>query len=169
MSYMGAIGYIMGGSGLEELWEEVYAPNSVKNMLTGHAYSRALWGHLLASTSVTTVILTSMDENSVNTENVSEAAKILMNSGEVRQVEDYPVFSQIAAQINQARTEDDDDSRTLKYWKQYKRMVLILCLFLYSERSGNMPLQEYWFRSFIPQGTCHMLSVSGCTFNSYMI
>ena len=152
MSYMGAIGYIMGGSGLEELWEEVYAPNSVKNMLTGHAYSRALRGHLLASTSVTTVILKSMDENSVNTENVSEAAEILMNSDEVRQVEDYPVFSQIAAQINQARTEDDDDSRTLilKYWKQYKRMVLILCLFLYSERSGNMPLQEYCLTQMVP-------------------
>jgi len=28
MSYMGTIGYVMGGSGLEDLWETVYAPNS---------------------------------------------------------------------------------------------------------------------------------------------
>ena len=32
MSYMGAIGYIMGGSGIGELGEEVYAPNSVKHI-----------------------------------------------------------------------------------------------------------------------------------------
>ena len=29
MSYMGAIGAVMGGSGLSELWETVYAPNTV--------------------------------------------------------------------------------------------------------------------------------------------
>ena len=39
MSYLGTIGYVMSGNGLENLWETVYAPNTVAHMLTGHAYA----------------------------------------------------------------------------------------------------------------------------------
>jgi len=35
MSYLGSIGVIMGGSGLEELWETAYAKNSVSQMVEG--------------------------------------------------------------------------------------------------------------------------------------
>ena len=52
MSYTGAIGSIMSGSGLQEQWETMYAPNSVRHMLTGHAYVRALRGHMLTATAV---------------------------------------------------------------------------------------------------------------------
>ena len=41
MSYLGSVGYIMSQSGLKDIWETVYAPNSVNHMLTGHAYARA--------------------------------------------------------------------------------------------------------------------------------
>jgi len=37
MSFMGSIGYIMGGSGLKELLSVIYEPISVDKMLTGHA------------------------------------------------------------------------------------------------------------------------------------
>ena len=47
MSYQGSIGYIMGDSGLRNLWETAYAHNSVNHMLTGHAYARALRAHML--------------------------------------------------------------------------------------------------------------------------
>lgn len=42
MSYLGSIGYIMNGSGLEQLWEMVYAKGSVVHVLTGHAFSRTV-------------------------------------------------------------------------------------------------------------------------------
>lgn len=57
MSYMGSIGYIMAGSGLEALWETVYAPNTVVHMLTGHAYARALRAHLLTSAAIVSLIV----------------------------------------------------------------------------------------------------------------
>ncbi len=47
MSFLGSIGHLMAGSGLQELLEIVYAANSVKHMLTGKAISRAIRGHLL--------------------------------------------------------------------------------------------------------------------------
>ena len=37
LSFMGAIGSIMAGSGLEDLWETVYAKNSVVHMMSGRA------------------------------------------------------------------------------------------------------------------------------------
>ena len=42
MSFMGSIGWLMKGSGLEELLAEVYADHSVTHMLSGKAISRAL-------------------------------------------------------------------------------------------------------------------------------
>jgi hypothetical protein len=47
MSFLGAIGKTMKGSGLEELMAEVYAENSVEHMLSGKAVSRALRAHFL--------------------------------------------------------------------------------------------------------------------------
>lgn len=47
MAYLGAIGYIMRGSGLEDLWATVYAKNSIEEMLNGKAYKRAIRAHML--------------------------------------------------------------------------------------------------------------------------
>ena len=49
MSYLGSDGYIMIGTGLENLWETVCAARSVKHMSTGHAYARAVRAHMLTS------------------------------------------------------------------------------------------------------------------------
>lgn len=47
MSFMGSIGSMMKGSGLEEALETVYGPNAVTHMISGKAVSRALRGHFL--------------------------------------------------------------------------------------------------------------------------
>ena len=57
MSFMGAIGNIMAESGIEELWESVYAKGSVVHMTNGHAYSRALRAHFLAQAALCQVLL----------------------------------------------------------------------------------------------------------------
>lgn len=57
MSFMGAVGFIMDGSGLQELFQETYAGASVIKMMTGHAYSRALRAHILAHIALTKLVL----------------------------------------------------------------------------------------------------------------
>ena len=47
MSFMGSIGSMMKGSGLEEALESVYGPNAVTHMISGKAVSKALRGHFL--------------------------------------------------------------------------------------------------------------------------
>ena len=39
MSFLSSIGHLMGGSGLKDVFETIYAANSVKHMLTGKAIS----------------------------------------------------------------------------------------------------------------------------------
>ena len=47
MSFWGYIGKIVEDSGLKELLSTVYAPNTVGQMLSGKAISRAIRGHAL--------------------------------------------------------------------------------------------------------------------------
>lgn len=61
MSFLGSIGFIMTGSGLDALWETVYAPASVMHMLTGHAYARAVRAHLLNSAAICGVLLSNLE------------------------------------------------------------------------------------------------------------
>ncbi|WAR03768.1 hypothetical protein MAR_010326 [Mya arenaria] len=47
MSFLGAIGHLIAGSGLQEVMEHIYATNAVGHMMTGKAISRAVRAHLL--------------------------------------------------------------------------------------------------------------------------
>ena len=47
MSFLGSIGHLMAGSGLQGLLEVVFAGNAVRHMLTGKAISRAVRDHML--------------------------------------------------------------------------------------------------------------------------
>ncbi len=56
-SYMGSDGYIMSGSGQEQMWSTVYAEGSIPQMVSGHAYSRALCACILSIQAITSVLL----------------------------------------------------------------------------------------------------------------
>ena len=57
MSFLGSIGHLMAGSGLQELLEVVYASNTVSHMLTGKAVSRAVRGHILVDAALNTILV----------------------------------------------------------------------------------------------------------------
>ena len=40
-SFVGSTGYMMSGSGLEEVWKQVNGENTVPHLMPGKAYSRA--------------------------------------------------------------------------------------------------------------------------------
>ena len=56
MSSLRSIGYIMQNSGLRRLLETVYADNAVDHMLSGKAVSRAVRGHFLVDTVLTSLL-----------------------------------------------------------------------------------------------------------------
>ena len=57
MNFLGSIGNLMAGSGLQEVLQVVYASNTVNHMLSGKAVSRALRGHLLVDAALHTIFL----------------------------------------------------------------------------------------------------------------
>ena len=63
MSFIGSIGKMIRGSGIEDLFEEVYAPNSVEDMMLGKSINRAVRAHLMAESALTIHLLEILKEN----------------------------------------------------------------------------------------------------------
>ena len=57
MRFIGSIGHLMAGSGLQELLETIYANNAFTHMLTGKALQRALKGLFLVDSALSTMIV----------------------------------------------------------------------------------------------------------------
>ena len=47
MNFLGAIGYVMKGSGIEQLLGLLYGPSTVDHVMSGKAFARALRGHCI--------------------------------------------------------------------------------------------------------------------------
>ena len=54
---------MMSGSGIEELFSDVYAENSVTHMMSGKAVSRALRAHFLAESALESLIIEKLISN----------------------------------------------------------------------------------------------------------
>ena len=63
MSFLGSIGSLMKGSGLEEALEQVYGPNAVAHMMTGKVVSRALRGHFLVESALVNKLMLAITPN----------------------------------------------------------------------------------------------------------
>ena len=57
MSFLGCIGKLMSGSGLEQVLEVAFARNSVTHMLSGKAVSRAVRGHFLVDSVLNSLLV----------------------------------------------------------------------------------------------------------------
>ena len=56
MSFLGSIGYLMRGTGLEEVLEILFGQNTVEHILNGKAYCGAVRGHLLIFEALTMLL-----------------------------------------------------------------------------------------------------------------
>jgi hypothetical protein len=57
MSFLGCIGHIMAGSGLQDVLELVYAKNAVVHMLSRKAIARAIRGHFLVDSALNCLLM----------------------------------------------------------------------------------------------------------------
>ena len=78
----------MKGSGIEELFNDVYAENTVQHIISGKAVSRALRAHLLAEPPLTSILLENTE--TVNIAGVNEFVSIL----EKNSLEEIETFCQ---------------------------------------------------------------------------
>ena len=73
MSFLLSMGHVMAYSGLQELLEVVFAGNMVTHIMTGKAVSRAIHGHLLVDSALSSTLLADVYNVPVATKHAVEA------------------------------------------------------------------------------------------------
>ena len=142
MSYMGAMCTVMSCSGLQTMWEKVYAPKSVKHMLTGSAYSRALRAHILTVAAIVSHLLDTPNcLSGINISKVQSVYESLLN-GEcvVSDILQERSLTQLTQVLEDLKADYSSAKRTRKLWINYLEMVHLLLLFI---RAGDWDLHIY--------------------------
>lgn len=149
MSFLGTIGHIMNGSGIEELYNTVYAKNTVVHMMSGHAYSRSLRGCLLAQEALSHLIVENKiqftDEELSYLESIFETFDACDTD-----VLDDPLLSKINSNFNAEFRKWKQKSKTAKLWIQFWEMVQIVKDFIKAERTGDWKLHLLCVRKMLP-------------------
>lgn len=151
MSFTGAIGYILSESGIEDLWSTVYAADSVKKMLTGHAYARALRAHIMSFTALGIIICRNLNpsdefQNSIkNFFSTWDSEPPLLTD-----CEEQTFITDMCERFIQQLTLMEENGPTSKLWIQYFKSIVIVLQFLEAERLGNWELHLQSVKQMLP-------------------
>lgn len=173
MSYLGAIGNIMNGSGLQEVLERVYAPNAVVRMLFGKAVARAVRGHMLVDTTLHAMLACKIfaiplqsedesedkenkDDGQENHENtVLKDTSFLFDqfiNGDISL--DTLIQNEKVDRILHQVTDEIKNlmatKRTASLWIQYSNMVQLLRNYIAAERTGSWELHLKCIQDMLP-------------------
>ncbi|KAK3924286.1 Leucine--tRNA ligase [Frankliniella fusca] len=153
MSFLGAIGYMMAGSGIEELWQTVYAKNTVKHFMSGHAYSRAVRANFLAFSAISSLLFSAYEipeETVMQSRAKCMVEQILAGTVSHSDAANSGVAQTLADHLDAALATAEAKGRTQKLWVQYVRCVEIVALFIAAERSGNFELHLHCVGKMLP-------------------
>ena len=139
MSFFGSIGYIMQGSGIQEVLSLIYAPKSLEKMLNGHAYARAVRAHTLLQLTLAIIISKDLviDDEMVANLNIT-IENVINNTISYNDIENGDEISEeLLYQFNQKLKEYEERGPTAKLWIQYFHMVSIAKEFIRAECMGD--------------------------------
>lgn len=153
MSLMGEIGKIMENSGLKDVMLEMYSEELVEKIMSGHAYSRALRAHslihlVLAKMIFQEVILTAEETISLNKYCDPQYIVNIDNPQSAECVD--PCVKSAIEKFQTKLQEFRARGPTAALWIQYFEMIIIIKLFIESERSRDWDLQIYTLKKMIP-------------------
>jgi len=150
MSFMGALGNIMAGSGLEELLASVYAEGAVPLMMKGKAYSRALRAHSLIHAALTKLLLES-SQSHIDINHISALHQnLLLHGVEANNATEDETLRQLAQAIDAHWETLAKDNRTIKLWSVYNCGIKLIKMFLRAERTGDWPLHIHTIEQMLP-------------------
>ncbi|KAG1698817.1 hypothetical protein GQR58_005644 [Nymphon striatum] len=135
---MGAIGYSMDGSGLDVLWQTVYAGATVQHMLNGHAYARALRAPLSDisrannPSPIKPHCLDHVDTNQLR----QKLSSLIDKDCDIHDIQVDLLIKNFVDVIERASV-DVAAFRTGKLWINYIRQITILKLFIHAERANK--------------------------------
>uniref|UniRef100_A0A8D8VLF7 Uncharacterized protein n=1 Tax=Cacopsylla melanoneura TaxID=428564 RepID=A0A8D8VLF7_9HEMI len=139
MSYMGAIGFIMEGSGLAELFNTIYAEHSTQKVMTGHAYARAVRAYLLAHRALSELMFEEID---ILPDCELEIEQLFYGKdrSDILTTCDKDCTKELTKQFKDRLQNLISLGPTAKLWGQYFQMVTLMINFITAERTGNWKL-----------------------------
>lgn len=152
MNYLGSLGSIMSGSGLQEALECCYGPNAITHILTGKKYNRAMRAHFLVDSALHTLLLRRLFSsaresesatNELQTTSVIELENLYKDvlAGNVVLGADTPdCLVKLHLEIEKLKLDLCSKSRTAKLWIQYLDFIQVLKTFLCAERTSDWHL-----------------------------
>ena len=177
MSFLGSIGHLMAGSGLQSLLGVVFAGNAARHMLTGKAISRAVRGHMLVDAALDTILVakayhiplptketnepkrdtasTDPVNDDVETDQQKQGTvakdiydKAMLSTSSVEDVCSAGVLVRIKGKLDYLK--QTMTTRTAMLWLQYLDMVSILQRLIKAERMANWKLHLQTVQDMLP-------------------
>ncbi|XP_065672431.1 uncharacterized protein LOC136090184 [Hydra vulgaris] len=141
MSFVGSIGMVMEGSGLNRLLELIYASNSVAHIMTGKAVARALRAHFLVESALMSLLFKQSlkDEADSSLENMHQ--DLVQGNMDLEEINNSSVVIRFTNLIENLKIQLFRSSRTTKLWLQYLEYISIIKMFIRAERTGNEHLE----------------------------
>ena len=162
-SHMGSDGYIMSGSGQEQMWSTAYAEGNIPQMVSGHSYYRSLRAHILSVQAIASVLLSApgvLDQFDAVAIHRTWYDLLHENIALEDALSTKEVF-----QVAHILEQEIEIARTAKLWIQHFDRVITLLRFIRAERTGDWDLQimRCCTHSTLLV-TSHMQSQLSCTF-----
>ena len=164
MSFSGAIGQLMAGSGLQDVLVIVFAENSVSHILSGKAIARAIHGHFLADAALKALLIfkvynipivaINIQQDDQNDEAMNHQPhgssddlvevqellqKMMVGENNADDMNTFDALKWIADKLSSLKVTLNTNI-TSKLWIQYMELLDILRLFLKAECTRNWVL-----------------------------
>ncbi|KYN05237.1 hypothetical protein ALC62_03865 [Cyphomyrmex costatus] len=134
MSFIGAVGHIMDGNGIKEILTLIYAENSVKHILNGHAFSRALRAHVQIHAALAHLVL-SMINFTEDEKQIMTSLQDKIGSANILSDLNDRSYTAILHKFNDKLQElSADENPTSRLWVQYFQMVTLIKRFIEAVR-----------------------------------
>ena len=134
----------MVGSGLEEVFEEIYSEDNVKHIFSGKAVARALWAHMLIQSALISHLLNSLVDGgeldlSELEKTYNKAMKMGMTENDVMEMSTKQIMKDFEEKLAVTRNENIRKSCTAKLWLLYVQYISIVKEYILSSgRTCNL-------------------------------
>ncbi|KAE8745769.1 hypothetical protein FOCC_FOCC007485 [Frankliniella occidentalis] len=152
MSFLGAMGHFMEGSGIEDLWGTVYGHNTVTHMMSGKEYARVMRAHSLTQEAIGALLLDKVHMDNHTKAKIRRLHQDLLTQPDAKPsvVADNDIVRDLCTSLERAGEEAAAQSNTARLWWQHFKLVGLVRRYVRAERVGDWELHLECVREMLP-------------------